>query len=95
MHLNPPFPETPQRPRLIQYLAEKCYLPDEEIIRKLLTGENFDIPREGNDLDTSLIEAVLQENDFYEKPNQKQLKDEALKFVKNAVEDWSILIAKT
>ena len=31
------------------------------------------------------MEAVLHENDFYEKGNQKQLKDEALKFVKNVV----------
>ena len=41
------------------------------------------------------MEAVLHENDFYEKANQKQLKDEALKFVKNVVEDWSISIART
>ena len=32
------------------------------------------------------MEEVLNENDFYEKMNQKLLKDEALKFVKTQIE---------
>lgn len=79
---------------LIQYLRSKCRYSGEEINRKLLSGDTFDIKGEGNDLDTGLIEKVLQDNDFYEKGNQKQLKDEALKFVKNSVEEWSVSIAK-
>lgn len=32
------------------------------------------------------MEQILQDNDFYEKANQKQLKDEAMRFIKNVVE---------
>ena len=86
----------PREPsKLIQYLREKCLLPEAEITRKLLMGETFNIKGEGNQLDTSLMEEVLNENDFYEKMNQKLLKDEALKFVKNQIEQWSLMIAKT
>ena len=41
------------------------------------------------------MEDVLKEHDFYEKPQQKLLREETMKFVKKVVDDWSIEIAKT
>ena len=39
----------PREPsKLIQYLREKCLLPEPEITRKLLMGETFNIKGEGN-----------------------------------------------
>jgi hypothetical protein len=78
------------------YLKEKCHnrLSDIEIERKLLMGENFEIPGCGNNIDNQLIESVLRENDFYEKETQKQMKETALRFVKGVIEEWSIEIAK-
>ena len=55
----------------------------------LVSGKFFDMKGEGNDADTRFIEEVLKDNDFYESPNQKSLKDEAMKFVRNMVEEWS------
>lgn len=46
-------------------------------------------------MDSHLIEQVLIENDFYEKTNQKQLKDEAMRFVKHTIEEWSLNIARS
>lgn len=52
---------------------------------RLSKGLSFEIKGEGIDLDTTLMEQVLLENDFYEKANQKQLKDEAMRMVKNTI----------
>lgn len=79
---------------VILYLKEKSGLPEHEIRERLLKGLSFEIKGEGNELDSKIIEDVLIENDFYEKSSQKQLKDEALRFVKNVVEEWSLSIAK-
>ena len=49
---------------------------------------------EGTDIDTKLMEEILNDNDFYEKHSQKILKDEAMKFICDIVEQWSIQIAK-
>jgi len=40
------------------------------------------------------MEDILNENDFYEKQSQKILKDEAMKFIVDLVENWSIGIAR-
>lgn len=45
---------------LINYLKEKCSLPQGHIERKLLNGEHFDTMKgEGADIDTKLIEEIL------------------------------------
>lgn len=36
------------------------------------------------------MEEILNENDYYEKPTQKILKDEAMKFICDIVQQWSI-----
>lgn len=60
-----------------------------------MNGDSFDMIRgEGNDIDTKLMEEVLNENEFYERPSQKNLKDETMRFLKGAVEQWSVEIAK-
>ncbi len=50
-----------------------------------MKGQTFDIKGEGSEVDSTLMEQVLIENDFYEKAHQKQMKDEAMKFVKNVI----------
>lgn len=35
------------------------------------------------------------DNNFYEKPESKQAKDEAFKFLREMIEEWSTNIAKT
>ena len=60
---------------IVNYIATKGELPHAEVEKKLANGEVFDIKGEGNDIDTKLMEEILNENDFYERPNQKLLKD--------------------
>jgi poly(A) polymerase len=80
---------------IVNYIKGKCGLPQDQIEKKLMNGEAFEmIKGEGNDIDTKLMEEILNENDFYEKHSQKILKDEAMKFICDVVEQWSIWIAK-
>ena len=50
---------------VINYIKTKCNLPPDQIQKKLANGQIFDIKGEGNDIDTKLMEEVLNENDFY------------------------------
>ena len=52
------------------------------------------IKGEGTDIDTKLLEVILNENDFYEKQSQKMLKDETMRLMAEVVEGWSVEIAK-
>jgi len=80
---------------IVNYLRTKCSLSQDQIEKKLMNGETFDMmPEEGTETDTRMIEQILAENDFYEKEGQKMLKDEAMKFVSNIVEEWSMGIAE-
>ena len=75
----------------VTYLSGKCPLPLDQIEKKLTNGEMFDmIKGEGADIDTKLMEEILNEYDYYEKPTQKILKDQAMKFICDIVEQWSI-----
>lgn len=80
---------------IVNYIKSKCGLPQDQIEKKLMNGETFDMVKgEGTDIDTKLMEEILNENDYYEKPTQKILKDEAMRFICDIVEQWSIEIAK-
>ena len=80
---------------IVNYIKNKCGLPQDQIEKKLMNGETFDmIKGEGTDIDTKLMEEILNENEYYEKPTQKILKDEAMKFICDIVEQWSSDIAK-
>lgn len=51
---------------IVNYLKGKCGLAQDQIEKKLMNGETFDlIKAEGNDVDTKLMEEILNENDFY------------------------------
>ena len=65
---------------IVNYLKEKCTksnlnLTQDQIEKKLMNAEIFDIKGEGQDIDTKSMEEILNENDFYEKQSQKVLKD--------------------
>ena len=76
---------------VVNYIRSKCGLTPDQVEKKLMNGEMFDtIKGEGADIDTKLMDEILNDNDYYEKPNQKILKDEAMKFICEIVEQWSI-----
>jgi hypothetical protein len=51
---------------MVNYIKNKCNLPQDQIERKLLNGEAFETMKgEGTDIDTKLMEEILNDNDFY------------------------------
>jgi len=51
---------------IVNYIKAKCTLPQDQIEKKLMNGETFDmIKGEGTDVDTKLMEEILNDNDFY------------------------------
>ena len=51
---------------IVNYIKNKCGLAQDQIEKKLMNGETFDmIKGEGTDIDTKLMEEILNENEYY------------------------------
>lgn len=52
--------------QMVNYIKNKCNLPQDQIERKLLNGQAFETMKgEGSDIDTKLMQQILNDNDFY------------------------------
>ncbi len=58
-------PQLNQLAGVINYIKNKCSYSHDAIDKKLMNGQIFETKPEGADIDTKLIEEILNDNDFY------------------------------